>query len=607
VEPSQRVDPLVISANKFETPREQIAASVSVVTEEDFRTYHYPSVDEALRNVPGLDIRRSGGFGKTSAVSIRGANANQVQILVDGVRVKSPTLGQMDLSDLSPDLIDRIEVIRGPQSTLYGADAIGGVVHIITKRGKGPFSATVQQEVGNRDTLRSVGSVQGSWKLFDYAASASHLESNGQWKNDGTSTNAANLQLGLSLPWETRIGFTLRWNRNDTDLPVKFICCGPLPVQPFIDTNAQQQSETTVMSLDARTRPFPWWESRARISRYQNSIGFQDAMDQGYDFDFPSFALISVERREAEWVNAFHVGHWSTSTLGLEHRREEGTNRSNTGVFAGRTETHALFFEQQFRLWDRLFLSGGFRIEDHSVFGTETTERGGLAFVIKETGTRLHGSAGSGFRAPTLNDLFFPGFSNPELLPEHSFSWDVGVDQKLFGDRVRLGLTFFSNDFTNLIRFVPISSFPFVAVINVAHARAAGIEFTAEADILPNLVAFVNYTYTDSEDLPLDRPLVREPRHRWHAGVTWEPIARLSLWLQVHASTRQFESGVVGYNRGHTRVDVGGTWRAIARAGWLESLDLIARIQNVLNEDYAEVRGFPALGIQALVGVRARF
>ena len=603
----RRVDPLVISATKIETPREQIAASVSVITEEDFQTYHYPSVDEALRNVPGLDIRRSGGFGKTSAVSIRGANANQVQILVDGVRVKSPTLGQLDLSDLSPDLIDRIEVIRGPQSTLYGADAIGGVVHIITKRGKGPFSATVQQEVGNRDTLRSVATVQGAWKLFDYAASASHLESNGQFKNDGTSTEAANLQLGLSLPWETRIGFTLRWNRNDTDLPVKFICCGPLPVQPFIDSNAQQQSETTVMSLDARTRPFPWWESRARISRYRNTVGFQDAMDQGYAFDFPSFALISVERREAEWVNAFHVGKWSTSTLGLEHRREEGTNRSNTGVFAGRTETHALFFEQQFRLWDRLFLSAGFRVEDHSVFGTETTERGGVAFVIRETGTRLHGSAGSGFRAPTLNDLFFPGFSNAKLLPEHSFSWDLGVEQKLWKDRVRLGLTFFSNEFDNLIRFVPTTAFPFVAVVNVARARTAGIEVTAEADLLPNLVAFVNYTYTDSEDLALDKPLVREPRHRWHAGLTWEPIARLSLWAQVHASTRQFESSVVGYNRGHTRVDLGGTWRAIQRAGWLESLDVIARIQNALNEDYAEVRGFPALGIQALVGLRARF
>ena len=129
------------------TPAEQLGASVSVVNGQDFQTYHYPTVDEALRNVPGVEIRRSGSYGKTSSISIRGANANQVQVLVDGLRVKSPTLGQVDLSDISPDLIERIEVIRGAQSTLYGADAIGGVVNIITRKGTGgPFQATVQQE-----------------------------------------------------------------------------------------------------------------------------------------------------------------------------------------------------------------------------------------------------------------------------------------------------------------------------------------------------------------------------------------------------------------------------------------------------------------------------
>jgi vitamin B12 transporter len=605
--PPRRVDPVVVTATKLETPREQIGAAVSVVTGEDMHTYHHPSVDEALRGLPGVEIRRSGGFGKTSAVAIRGANANQVQVLVDGVRVKSPTLGQLDLSDLAPDLIERIEVIRGPQSTLYGADAIGGVVHVITRRGRGPFSATVHQEVGNRDTLRSVATVSGSWRLLDYAGSVSHRESNGQFENDGSDTNAANLRLGLALPWSSRLDFTLRWTRNDTDLPVKFVCCGPLPVEPIIDSNQQQQSETTIMSLAGQTRPLPWWESRARISRYRNTVGFQDAADLGFPFDFPVFSLISVERREAEWVNALHLGRWSTSTIGLEHRREEGRNRGNTGVFEAASEVHALFVEQQFRVLDRLFLSGGFRVEDHSVFGTETTERGGLSLVIRETGTRLHGSAGSGFRAPTLNDLFFPGFSNPRLQPERSFSWDVGLAQTLWRERLRLDLSYFQNSFDNLIRFVPITTFPFVAAVNIARARAAGIEFSAEADLLPTLVASLTYTYTDSEDLPADRPLVREPRHRWRVGLAWEPLPRLNLWVQVHAVTRQFESETVGYNRGHTRVDLGGTWRLLQRAGRLEALDLTARIQNALDEDYAEVRGFPALGIQALVGLRARF
>src|SRR5205823_14772164 len=131
---SQReLEPVVVTATKIETPAAEVGASVSVVTEQDFRTYHYPTVGEALRSVPGVEIRRSGGFGKTSSVTIRGANPNQVQVLVDGDRVKSTTTGLFDLSDLSPDLIERIEIIRGPQSTLSGAAAIGGVVSLLTK------------------------------------------------------------------------------------------------------------------------------------------------------------------------------------------------------------------------------------------------------------------------------------------------------------------------------------------------------------------------------------------------------------------------------------------------------------------------------------------
>src|SRR5207249_2385200 len=139
----KKVEPVVVTATKIDTPTAQLGASVSVVNGEDFQTYHYPSLDEALRNVPGLEVTRSGSYGKLSTLSIRGANSNQIQVLVDGVRVKSPTSGQVDLSDISPDLIERVEIIRGPQPTLHGADAIGGVVNIITRKGQEPLSGVV--------------------------------------------------------------------------------------------------------------------------------------------------------------------------------------------------------------------------------------------------------------------------------------------------------------------------------------------------------------------------------------------------------------------------------------------------------------------------------
>src|SRR3989449_10726209 len=252
---TQKLEPVVVTATKIETPATEVGASVSVVTEDDFRAYHYATVDEALRSVPGVDLRRSGWLGKTSSISIRGANSNQVQVLVDGVRVKSPTLGQVDLSDLSPDLIERIEIIRGSQSTLYGADAMGGVVNIITKKGQGPFQASVQQEAGNYGTLQSRVQASGTWKIFDYSFSASHLESNGQFQNDGSNVNALNGRFGVALPFDSSLSFVIRYNKSETGVPVKGVFSGPQPINPIINPNAKQQSETTVMLLEAKTRP----------------------------------------------------------------------------------------------------------------------------------------------------------------------------------------------------------------------------------------------------------------------------------------------------------------------------------------------------------------
>ena len=602
----KHVDPVVVTATKVETPAEQLGASVTVVNGDDFQTYHYPTVEAALRSVPGVEVRRSGSYGKSTSVTIRGANANQVQVLVDGLRVKSPTLGQVDLSDISPDLIERIEVIRGAQSTIYGADAIGGVVNIITRKGKGgPLQASVQQEVGNYDTLVSRATVSGAWKILNYALSASHFESNGQFPNDETDTNAISARVGATLPRDSTLDFVFRYNKNNIGVPVKGVFPGPQPIHPIINRNARSQSETTIFSLEGKTRPVEWWETRGRLARYENSAGFQDPVDPGVDFDFPTFSQVNVERREAEWVNSFFIGKWSTSSVGLEHRREIGESKN---TFRTASETQSVFFEQQLRFFERLFLTGGFRVEDNSVWGTTTTERGSLAFLIKETGTRLRGSAGTGFRGPTFNDLFFPGFGNPTLQPEESLSYDFGVDQKLWSNRIRLGLTYFQNEFENLITCcVPIPTAPFGGPFNVGRARSAGIEFTSEMDVLPNLVASLNYTYTESENLATGRSLPREPRHRWNIGLTWEPIKKLSLFTQVHVVSEQFEAFGEVYNSGHTLVDIGGTWRILERMGWLQKLELTARIQNLLNEGYAEVRGFPALGINALVGLRASF
>jgi vitamin B12 transporter len=602
---TKKVDPVVVTATTVETLAEQLGVALSVIPGEDFKTYQYSSIDDAFRNIPGVSVQKSGGYGKLSTMTIRGANANQVLILVDGVRVSSPTLGQTDLSDISPDLIERIEVIRGGQSTLYGADAIGGVVNIITKKGTGPFAATLENMGGNYDTLHNRLTTSGTYKIFNYSLSGSHLESNGQFQNDNANINAVSGRIGVSLPFDSSLSFVYRYNKTDTGVPVKSVFPPPQPIVPIINPNAKQQTETTVMSLEGKTRPVEWWESRARISRYTNNQGFQDPVDPGFDFDVPFRSQVDVVRREAEWLNSFFIGKWSTTTLGFGYRHEEGDNK---GVFRTARSVPSVMFEQQLRFLERLFITGGFRIEDDSVFGQATTGQGSVAFVIKETGTRLRGSAGTGFRAPTFNDLFFPDFGNPDLLPERSQTWDAGFDQSLWQNRVRLKFTWFATHFTDAITCcVVLPTAPFGGPVNAGKARSKGVESSAEVDILPSLVASFTYTYTDTDNLQTNRPLARIPRHSGSAGLTWEPIPRLSLFTQVYVVGSQFDSYGDVYNSGHTRVDAGGTYRLLNQLGWLQRLELVARAQNILNEQYAEVRGFPALGANFLIGLRAGF
>lgn len=602
---TQKVDPVVVTATTVATPAEQLGVSLNVIPGEDFKTYQYSAIDDAFRNIPGVTVSQGGSYGKLSTLSIRGANASQVVILVDGVRVSSPTVGQTDLSDISPDLIERIEVIRGGQATLYGADAIGGVVNIITKKGTGPFAASLENMGGNYDTFHNRLTAGGTYKIFNYSITGSHLESNGQFQNDNANINAVSGRIGVTLPFDSSLSFVYRYNKNDTGVPVKSVFPPPQPIVPIINPNAKQQTETTVMSLEAKTRPVEWWESSARLSRYTNNQGFQDPVDPGFDFDVPFRSQVDVERREAEWLNSFLIGKWSTSTIGFGYRHEEGDNE---GVF--RTARHVpwVLGQQQLRFFDRLFITGGFRIEDDSVFGQATTGQGSVAFVIKETGTRLRGSAGTGFRAPTFNDLFFPDFGNPDLVPERSQTWDAGFDQNLWQNRVRLKFTWFATHFTNLITCcVVLPTAPFGGPVNAGKARSKGVESSAEIDVLPNLVASFTYTYTDTDNLQTNRPIARIPRQAGSAGLTWEPIPRLSLFTQVYVVGSQFDSYGDVYNSGHTRVDAGGTYRLLNRVGWLQRLELVARAQNILNEQYAEVRGFPALGANFLIGLRAGF
>jgi vitamin B12 transporter len=600
---TRRAEPVVVTAERFEQRLEQTGASVTVVPEEAMQVQEYRQVDEVLRTVPGVQILTSGSPGKLSTVRIRGANPTQVQVLIDGVRVKSATSGDFDFADLSLDNIQRVEVLRGPQSTLYGADAIGGVVNIITKRGQGPPSGFLDLEAGNYETFRERAGVSGSEGAWSYSLGVSRLDFGGEFDNDDHDLTSVNARIGYALPNKGELSLTGRFQDSHTGIPFA-------TVFPDFDPNREQNQRLGLLSLEWRQ---PWtsmWEHRLRVSGVDETLEFRDKPDPEHPFAFPSD--IATRRIEAEWYHFVKLVPWNTLTVGGEYRNEAGEVK---GSYKETVDSWAIVLQDQIALFDSLYLTGGIRYDGNSVFEDKATARVAASYLVKATDTRLKASWGQGFRAPTFNELFFPAFApcgpfgNPNLKPEESDSWDAGVEQHLWERRVRLAATYFRTDYENLIQSTLIdpANFCFQAQ-NVGKARSEGVEAEASVTPIDGLVVVLAYTYTDAEDRTTGNPLPRVAKNVLAVTATWEPLPGLTLSGEIQVLSSQFEAPGQPRNPGYTVVNAAAAYRLpIKRWGFLSNVTLHVRATNLFNEDYAEVAGFPALGTWVVGGIRATF
>ena len=611
----KQTEPVVVTATKVETPREQLGASVTIIGEDELKTYNYSELQEVIRQVPGVEIQRFGGLGRNSSIRIRGANSNQVQVLVDGMRVKSPALGSAELSELSLDAIDRIEVVRGPQSTLYGADAIGGVVNIITKKGAGPVQSSVHLQAGSYATFREQANVQGAYGGFNFNLSGSRYDTEGylrRFKNDDAEQTAFAGRVGYDFPWKGELSVTGRYTKLEADLPISSTFTKPT----LLDPNAQQQNDTWLYNVAYKQTMFSWWNWRVRFGQWFNNVGSQNPPPPPGDAFGVLVSQTDTKRQEAELINSFDLAKWNTFTVGLEHRREQGSTRAVTGfffppedvsVFHKTLNTSSVFGQDEVRLFDRLFVTGGARWEDNDTYGESLTPRVSVALLVKEIGTKLRGGWAKGFRAPTINDLLFPGFGNTALKPEHSESWEAGLDQKVWQNRLRFGTTYFHNAFRDLIQSSPAPGSPFGFLPkNVGRATTQGWENYVEVEPLDWLLLYANYTLTRSRDALAHTDLTRTPAHHYNAGVAVTPIPRLTLFAQATVVSSSLESAGQGFrNHAWHRLDAGGTFRLFGRSGVVDRTELTARIENLTDESYTEIYGVKAAGFSALIGLRA--
>ncbi len=631
-EPAVRLGEVVVTATRTSTLAEDLTTSVSVVSADDIQRRGDASVAEALRPVPGLDITRFGSPGRTAFASIRGAPPDQVLVLLDGVEVNTPTVGQFDLGDLLADGVDRIEVVRGAGGTLYGSKAIGGVINVITPRGRGPFHLTALGEAGSAATHHEAVSLSGERGPLSLFGNISYVGSDGfRPINDdyGNVSTVWRADLDMSAVGVVR-GF-LRYTDARLGLPDFNVAQGVLDPDAHAHNefvSAKGEWEKTLgealtlrasgsyVRQDQRYRDDRIDEADAEVepviaAHLPSEIA---AVDAQADYAWLGTALTTAGMQFQE--TSAHVTHLSVGA----DQEDPGEEEIDLESFNANRSSYAFYAQQQLSLLDdTLHGVGGIRYDRYDRFGDHLTLSGSGAYLLRATGTRLRLGYAEGFRVPTFDELFQPGLGNPELEPEESWEIDAGLTQTFAGGRLRFEPIYFYREVTNLIEEVadqlpaPIAGVPEgegTELTRNQNARFQGVELVASTRPWEWLELGASYTYLD-----FSTPtgvLLNRPRHRGavtiavEKGDLWGSGDRLRASLAVDSvgsrdsadPQNDFEPARVG---SYSRTDVAVSYRLPGR---LASFAITATVRNLLDRRYQEAIGFPAPGIWFLAGLR---
>jgi len=626
--------PIVVSATTVPTPASELGSSVTVVTGDDLQREQLRTVPDALKKVPGLDIVQTGGPGGQTSVFMRGTNANHVKVLIDGIDVGNPSItnGAFDFGHLLTSDIEKIEVLRGPQSGLYGSDAIGGVIAITTKKGEGPPRVTATAEAGSFGTFNQTASLRGSQANFSYAFNVAHFRSTdvpvtplhllapGEKRNNDNYDNwTYSAKLGADLSDNLAVNFVARYTDAKLGFTGEDFRLFPLDFPEAL--------QSTQRNHNFYSRGEAVWS--LFDDRFKNYFGvnytnqWDWTLNPNPDFFFAS-PLVSPpitnlgERIKFDWRGEARLIPGQTVVLGLEHQ-SESLRTDSTGTVdpffnftqtttTAKTSNKAGYVELQSEFAKRFFLVSNVRYDDNQSFGPHTTWRLAPAFIVPGTNTKLKGSYGTGFKAPTLTQLYvnnpsFNAVANPNLRPETSKGYDFGFEQPLFHDRVNFGVTYFHNDIKNLINNVfNLSSFSFTYV-NVGAATTYGTETFASIAVTDQLKLRADYTTIVTRDETTGLGLRNRPGHKESLSAIWSPNQQFTL-----STTLLYVGRAVEFNRdgtiprvdsdAYTLVNIAGNYKVDDR------VTVFGRIDNLLNRHYESPVGFDQPGFGAYGGIR---
>jgi vitamin B12 transporter len=612
---------IVVTATRYPVAPDSVAATVTVLRGEDLRAQGIRFVGEALRQVPGAQVVRGGSYGAATSLFLRGGESDYVKVLVDGVPLNQPG-GTIDFASLTTENVERIEILRGPGSVLYGSDAIAGVVQIVTRDGRGGLELSAAAEGGSFGTAEwQVGALGGSGGL-GWSASVSRLTTDGiyDFNNDYRNT-AASGRVRLELGPRTRAALGGRYADGKFHFPTDFT---GVP----IDRNQYHPDETTTLSLDLSHRFSDALETQLLVGRNASAADFVNPPDP----PAASGGSVSTTDSERRTVEARAQIRGPAGLRGLAGVAYDGQHQESTSEFDGFADTP---FEADRDNWGfylqasalplpRLQLTAGGRLDENERFGSFWTYRAS-ALAFAAAATRVRASVGTGFKEPTFFENFSTSFTrgNPELRPERSFSVEGGVEQDLAGGRVGLAVTGFAQRFRDLIQYTPVTASPEDPnFFNVAAADASGVEASVRVRPLPSLEGSLSYTrlHTEVTDAGFEvdesatfvagRRLLRRPTDALTLHAAYGAEGRFRLGAVLTWVGDRDDVRFAPFPEPSTRVELPAyatldlsARMALLRPGASPGLDLTARVDNLFGEEYEQVISYPSPGRAIFLGV----
>ena len=629
---AQKLNPVVVTATRIEQPIADIGTTITVVENPQIQEQKIDRVGDVLRQVPGVQVTQSGSPGSVTGVSIRGATSAQTLILVDGVEVNAGATGSFGIANLTTDNLDRVEILRGAGGSLYGSQAIGGVVNVLSQEGQGPPTASLVSAGGNRATSQQVATVSGAAGNLGYSGAVSYFSTEGfRPVNDNSDNLSCSARLDYHLGDDTVISGFARYIASNVSLPDYLVFSG-VPLDP----TAHERDEFMLFKGEVEHHFGDNLLARASAFFLRQDVRVNaPPFPGGIVFGAPYFETDSIPE-ETRGGNAEAIYTWAPGfrTLAgfdfLDRWLRSGSFCSfcdplppfaaGVSKFNARRQEYAGYVEQEASLFNgHVLVTGGFRVDGNSQFGKQVSPAWSVAIPLTKISTTLRGSYSEGFRAPAFNELYYPDYGNPRLKPEISSEYDGGFTTN-FGERASLTATYFSRRVRNLIVTVPCPTCIFGSEAgNAARVDVQGVEIVPSLTLVKGLTLSGNVTVLDETHADAAGSTAAPLRVAKHTASALLQYVRSANFLPHDRITASVNYNFVGdrdditlqstvaNHAAYSRVDAVASYAMGIPLRFVHNEEVFARVSNLMDRHYSEAFGFPAPTINVLAGVKLDF